>query len=400
MEMQQPTGSRPRFSQVLLLVALFSAFTVVLKLPSLGFAHDEPDEVVYWSLAHNLVERGAYTLRGAEIADRLSPTIYDRPLFHHPPLYPVLLTPFVALEAKQAAVVISWLGHLLCLLSVGIIGWALLVRGEGAVDALWLALLGVATDPLLALVSRKLWIDSLLAGLVALALALVWAALVSPRRRLLLVLGGLVLGLAGLAKLPGLLVAPVAAMIVWGGGGSRRERLRDLLLVATPCALLVLPWIVLFVTTYGALTPTWLSRDEYAVRHYPFLAAAVGRPWYYYAAKLALAEPVAVAGLALSLRRPRADGLARFAAPAWLLLWLLAYTIQSASGYGFLMRYVVPVVPAIYVMLLCVRSPGNFVRPAIALAVAYGAIESTVYLLSERFDELVSFPELAGLVRF
>lgn len=397
--MQQPTGSVP-FRHVLLLVALFSAFTVLLKLPSLGFAHDEPDEVVYWSLAHNLVERGAYTLRGTEILGRLSPRIYDQPLFHHPPLYPVLLTPFVALEAKQAAVALSWLGHLLCLLAVGIFGWALLARGEGAVDLLWLALLGVATDPLLALVSRKLWIDPLLAGLVSLALALVWAARVSPRRRLLLVLGGLALGLAGLAKLPGLTVAPVAAMIVWAGSGSRRERLRDLLLVATPCALLVLPWIVLFVATYGTLTPTWLSRDEYAVRHYPFLAAAVGRPWYYYPAKLALAEPVAIAGIALSFRRPREDGPGRFVAPAWILVWLLAYTIQGLGGYGFLMRYVAPVVPAIYVLLLSVRSPGNFVRPAIALALAYGAIESLPYLLSPRFDELVSFPELAGLVRF
>jgi 4-amino-4-deoxy-L-arabinose transferase-like glycosyltransferase len=398
--MQEPPGSRSRLSQILLLVFLFSAFTLVLKLPSLRFVHSEPDEIVYWNVARNLVERGEYTLRGAKIEGRLSPAIYDRPLFHHPPLYPLLLTPFVALGAPQAAVMISWLGHLLCLLAVGIIGWALLARGKAIGDVLWLALLGVATDPLLALVSRKLWIDALLAGLVALGLAIVWAALVSPRRRLLLVLGGVVLGLAGLAKLPGLLGAPVAAMLVWGGGGSRRERLRDLLLVGVPCALLVVPWLVLFVTTYGALTPTWLRRDEWAVRHYPFLAAAVGRPWYYYAARLVLVEPVAVVGLALCVLRPREGGLARWAAPAWVLLWLVAYTIQSASGYGFQMRYVAPVVPGLYAMLLCARSPGSFVRPVIALAVAYGAIESTVYLLSEHLDELVTFPELAKMFRF
>jgi 4-amino-4-deoxy-L-arabinose transferase-like glycosyltransferase len=398
--MQPPIGSRPRLAQVVLLVALFSSFTLVVKLPSLAFPHDEPDELVYWSLAHNLVENGTYTLRGTEVLKRLSPTIYDRPLFHHPPLYPVLLAPFAALEAKQSAVVISWLGHLLCLLSVGIIGWTFLVRGQGSFDLLWLALLGVATDPLLALVSRKLWIDALLAGLAALALALVWAALVSPRRRLLLVLGGVVLGLAGLAKLPGLLVAPVAALIVWGGDGTRREKLRDVLWVAIPAGLVVLPWIVLFITTYGAVTPGWLSRDEYAVAHYPFLAAAVGRPWYYYGAKLVLAQPVLLVGLALSLRRPRAERLTRIGAPVWLLFWLFAYSIQSASGYGFLMRYVAPAVPAIYVMLLCARSPGPLLRPVIALAIAYSAMLSTPYLLSGSFDELVSFPELAGLLRF
>jgi 4-amino-4-deoxy-L-arabinose transferase-like glycosyltransferase len=398
--MQQPPGVRSHVTRVVVLVVLFSAFTVVLKLPSLGFTHDEPDEVVYWSLARNLLERGAYTVRGTEILNRLSPAIYDRPLFHHPPLYPILLTPFVALQAEPAAVTISWFGHLLCLVSVGIIGWTLLVRGEGSEDVLWLALLGVATDPLLALVSRKLWIDALLAGLVAFALALVWAALISRRRRLLLILGGVVLGLAALTKLPGLIGAPVAAMLVWTGGGTRRERVRDLLLVAAPCALLVLPWIVVFLATYGTLTPTWLTRDEWAIKHYPFLAAAVGRPWYYYAAKLAIGEPVALLGLAFLLRRPRALTPASLVAPAWLFLWLIVYTVQSAGGYGFLMRYVAPIVPAIYAMLLYVRHPGPFGRQVIALAIAYGAIESTVYLLSEHFDELVSFPELAKLVRF
>jgi len=398
--MQQPPSPPSQSTRIVVLLVLFSAFTIFLKLPSLAFPHDEPDEVVYWSVAQNLLEHGDYTLRGAEILKRLSPAIYDRPLFHHPPLYPILLTPFVALDAKPAAVMISWFGHLLCLLSVGIVGWTLLARGEGSGETLWLLLLGVATDPLLTLVSRKLWIDGLLAGLVAFGLALVWAALVSRRRRLLLVSAGVVLGLAGLAKLPGLLAAPVAAMLVWTGGRSRRERARDLLLVAVPCALLVLPWLLVFRATYGTFTPAWVRPDAWAIRHYPFLAIAVGRPWYYYAAKLAIAEPVALAGLALLLRRPRALNPASFAAPVWLLLWLVAYTIQSVGGHGFLMRYVAPAVPALYATLAFAPEPGRFARPMIALAILYGAIESAVYLLSEHFDELFSFPELANLVRF
>jgi 4-amino-4-deoxy-L-arabinose transferase-like glycosyltransferase len=395
-----PNDSKVRLepSRVTILVLLFCAFAVVLKLPSLRFIHAEPDEIVYWSVARNIVEHGQYTLRGATIARRLSPAIYDRPLFHHPPLYPVLLTPFVALNAQQASVVISWLGHLLCVAAVGIIGCSVLDRGRE--DVLWLALLGVASDPLLTHVARKLWIDSLLAGLVALALALVWTALVSRRRRLLLVLGGLVLGLAGLTKLPGLIVAPVMAMLVWSGGGSRRQRLLDLLLVAAPCVLLVLPWLVVFAATYGTLSPTWLSHDEWAVRHYPFLALAVGRPGYYYAAKLVLAEPVSLVAFALLFRRPRGLTLAGLAAPSWLLLWLVVYTIQSASGYGFQMRYLAPLAPSRYVMLLfCGQSRGGLLRPVIALALTYGAMGATVYLLTERLDELVSLPELAGLLR-
>jgi 4-amino-4-deoxy-L-arabinose transferase-like glycosyltransferase len=389
---------RPEPSRVALLVLLFCAFAVVLKLPSLRFIHAEPDEIVYWSVARNMVERGEYTLRGAEIAGRLSPAIYDRPLFHHPPLYPMLLTPFVALNAQQSSVVISWLGHLLCVAAVGMIGWAVLDRGRE--DMLWLALLGVATDPLLTFASRKLWIDALLAGLVALAIALVWTALVSRRRRLLLVMGGLVLGLAGLAKLPGLIVAPVMAMLVWSGGGSLRQRLLDLVQVAAPCVLLVLPWLVVFVTTYGTLTPTLLRPDEWTVRHYPFLAFATGRPWYYYAAKLALAEPLSLVSLALLFRKPGGLTLAKLAAPSWLLLWLVVYTIQSATGYGFQMRHLAPLAPSLYVMLLfCGQSRGGLLRPVIALALTYGAMGATVYLLTERLDELLSLPELAGLLR-
>ena len=387
-----------RRSGVLVLVVLFSAFTLFLKLPSLRFAHDEPDELVYWDVARNLVEHGAYTLQGAPIRGRLSPSIYDRPLFHHPPLYPLLLTPFVALEARQAAVVVSWLGHLLCVVSVGMIGGALLAAGRPVGNVLWLALLGVATDPLLAHVSRKLWIDSLLAGLVALALGLVWVALVSIHRRRCLLLAGVVLGLAGLAKLPGLLALPVAATLVWGGGGSRRERLRDLLLVAVPCALLVLPWLAVFVSTYGVLLPTWLKPDENALQRFPFLAVAVGRPWYFYAVKVALSQPLAIVCLALSFR-PRPGEFARWAAPLWFFLWLVVTTVQSAGGYGFQMRYLAPLAPSLYAMLLSLRSPRGFVRPVIAVAIAYSAIGSAPYLLTETFDELLSFLELGGLVR-
>jgi 4-amino-4-deoxy-L-arabinose transferase-like glycosyltransferase len=397
-DLSNDPGVRPEPSRVAILVLLFCAFVVVLKLPSLRFVHAEPDEIVYWSVARNIVEHGKYTLRGATILSRLSPTIYDRPLFHHPPLYPALLTPFVVLKAQQASVVISWLGHLLCVAAVGIIGWAALDRDHE--DTLWLALLGVASDPLLTHVSRKLWIDSLLAGLVALALALLWAARVSTRRRQLLVAGGLVLGLAGLAKLSGLLALPVAWVLVWGGAGSPRQKVRDLLYFAIPCALLVLPWLAFFFSTYGVLTPNWLEPNPEALRRYPFLAIALGRPWHYYTTKLVLAEPIFAIGIGLCLLRPRNEGAARWAALAWPLLWLVVTTIQSAGGYGFQMRYLAPLAPSLYAMMLRGQPRGRFLRPVIALALTYGAMESTAYLVSERLDELLSLPELAGVIRF
>ena len=89
---QEPFGIR----YALKVALLFILVSTVLKLASLTFTHTEPDEVVYWTLAQHLLASGDYSLQGSEVLELLSPVIYDRPLFHHPPLFPVLLIPFVA----------------------------------------------------------------------------------------------------------------------------------------------------------------------------------------------------------------------------------------------------------------------------------------------------------------
>ncbi len=97
--MRDDSKTTSRFGYAVGLAVLFIGFVIALKLPSLAFDHDEPDEVVYWTVAEQLREHGVYTLRGSEVLPRLSARIYDRPLFHHPPLYPLLLVPFVAARA-------------------------------------------------------------------------------------------------------------------------------------------------------------------------------------------------------------------------------------------------------------------------------------------------------------
>ena len=392
---------------VLGITALFVVFALLLKLPSLSFEHHEGDEVIYWSVATNLHERGEYTLHGASVLDRVSRGIYDHPLFHHPPLYPVLLAPFVAAQAQNGAVLVSWLGHALCIIAVGLIGWVLL--GEltpGRRTLLWLVLLGVATDPLLVHVSRKLWIDGLMTGLIALSLALAHVASVRQRRRRWLVAAGIVLGLAALAKVAALLAGVVAAVLILGGKGSRRERWTDLASYAAPAALLVLPWIAVFWSTYGTPLPTWLKPDEENLARFPFVAAMVGRPWYYYAAKLVLAQPVVVAGLVAAGWSLRAGITARRLAPlVWLFLFLAVSTWQGINGYGFQMRYIAPLVPAIYVLLYSIpcltdEPRGRWTAPVLALLVTVGAMNGAVYLMTSRYAELLTIPELVDWIRF
>lgn len=392
------------------LVLLFVGFSMLMKVPTLIFEHDEPDERVYWAVAENLAQRGEYTLRGSPMLEGMSPRIYDRPLFHHPPLYIALLVPFTALDAPQAAVTISWIGHALCIVAVALMGATLLRRSGTPAEELgswlWIPLLGVATDPLLAFASRKLWIDALMSGLVALSVALVFRARYArERRRTWLVAAGACLGLAGLAKLPGLLAGVIGVVLLLSGGEGRQRRLRDLLFYAAPAALLVLPWMVIFFNTYGVLAPDWLTPDQVSFDRYRFVSKMVDLPWFYYIVKLCIAQPlVLLVGLAYVLSPRRGPGPARWVPALWFLLFISVATYQGMTGYGFQMRYVTPLSCSVYVGLLCFPAligPRERLRvTVIVLVIFYAAMGGAMYLLDSRYDELLTIPELMGILNF
>src|SRR5688572_12689545 len=138
---------------------IVSAF---LKLPSVRYPFNEGDERIYWQLADNLARGRDYTLQGTEVLRELSPDMYDRPLFHHPPLFPAVLVPFVLTNNHSAAVIVSWLGHFLTIVAVALIGrQAVLALPTGVhitAPAFWLPIVGLSADPLLMFVSRRLWI--------------------------------------------------------------------------------------------------------------------------------------------------------------------------------------------------------------------------------------------------
>lgn len=385
------------------------ALSFLLKLPSLDFTHREPDEVVYWTLAQSLLAGGGYSLRGSEVLKVLSPAIYDRPLFHHPPLFPVLLMPFAAFDAMGAAVVLSWAGHALCILSVALIGFVVLnrrpVRGTRSRDLLWLVVAGIALDPLLVFVSRKLWIDGLLAGLVSLSVALVYLALHFAGNRWLLVAAGTALGLAGLAKLPAILALPLGLVLIAGSGEPLRRRAGSLVAFALPAVLLVLPWLLLFAHTYGTLVPAWLRRDAWTLQQYPLMAEAVALPWYYYPVKLCLAQPIALFVLPLCAWAWRRGLVVERGVPLlWLLTFLILPTYQGVTGYGMQMRYLAPAVPALYAALLdhpLLHGRGRrWALPLLVAALLCGALGGAVYLLNNAADEFLTVWEGFGLLHF
>ncbi len=402
--------ARVTLGRALLLAAPFLALALATKLPSLAFDHREPDEVIYWTLARHLDDHGTYTLRGAPFLHKLSRRMYDRPLFHHPPLYPALLIPFERRELRSEAVAISWVGHGLAILAVAWIGAILHARYGGAASvwaALALPLLGAALDPVFVHASRKLWIDALVGGLASFAVALTLASTAGGRRRRAgLIAAGMTLGLAGLAKLPGLLVAPVCAGLVLARPARGHERFGDLVCLAVPAALVVAPWFAVFYATYGTLFASWNAPDAAIVARFPMVAASMQKAPGFFAAKLAIIQPLLFVALAAFAWRPRPGE--RRSGEAWAMLaWLLgvgaALTVASAASFGFQTRYLTPLCAALYALPLACpawyRPPSALpLRAAAALAIGWAALGAAPYLTNGRPDEFFGLAERLGLL--
>ena len=278
---------------------------------------------------------------------------------------------------------------------------------SGLQHFLWIPLFGVATDPLLLFASRKLWIDVLLSGLVALSIALVFRARHSQSRRTYWLLGaGAGLGLAGLAKLPGLLAGVIGVLILVAGDEKPREKLRRIVLYALPCAALMLPWLITFFATYGVFAPAWLKPDEVTFQHSGFVTQAVALPWFYYIVKLCIVQPLVPVVLilyGLSLRRGL--GFDRWMPAFWFLVFLVVPTLQGIAGYGFQMRYVAPLSTSVYAGLLflpgVIDPQGRRIKTLLlVLVIVYAAMGGAMYLLDSRYDELLSIPELMGVLDF
>jgi 4-amino-4-deoxy-L-arabinose transferase-like glycosyltransferase len=395
----------PRGWHFVLVCGVALLLCAVLKLPALLYPPTETDEQIYWQLAENLGRRGEYTLRGSPLLTSLSSHIYDRPVFHHPPLFAAALVPFVLADNPRAAVVVSWAGHFLVIIAVALIGRQL-VLVQGTTDYLaarfWMPVLGVTTDPLLAFISRRLWIDSLLAGLVAMACAaLVLAA--GPRRMRWLLVSGVLLGLAGLAKLTALMLLPVLVLFAAREMHDWRSRFRAAAAIVGPVVLLVVPWLAIFYQHTGVLVPSWVKPDAQLMEIYPFLRTAVDRPWYYYVTTLAFIAPVTVIAVWAGVRHREMwpQRTFRFAV-SWLIVFVTAQTVLGAGGYGFQMRHVAPAVAAIYVLLLAALFQRE--RPVLLFlsgaAILAGTVTGAMHLLVPELDELLTLQTIGGLTLF
>lgn len=393
-------------SSLWIILCVILLFSTVIKLPTLRFSHTELDEQVYLSLAARLLSSGVYNLQETQVLYDLSPGIYDRPLFFHPPLFPLMLIPFLHWKIPEFGVVVSWLGHLLSISAVALMGRRLArendLEAKGGPLLEWLPVIGVGLDPLMVFVSRRLWIDGLLTGLCAMSIAALFCARFSGRRQMWLVAGGALFGLAAMAKITALILAPLLVFLVLTPSGLRRSGMRDVVLAGLPFLLLTLPWFIIFYRTYGTLFPYWIKPDDWTLQHYPFVRAALERTPTFYLTKLVAIAPVTIWSVfAYCLRRRFWVNATSVLAPVWFLIYFAGISYVGWRGMGFQMRYLAPLVPSVYLMLYPVLS---FTRPGrsalvvgVLLALFFGAMTSAIYLISPHFDEIYSLFELARI---
>lgn len=330
-------------------------------------------------------------------------SMYDRPLFHHPPLTAALLRPFVALQAPHAAITVAWLGHVLAIVGVAMVCWSWRRRSwRGTEFLLWLPVLAVALDPLLAFCSRKLWPDVLAGGFAGLAVGCLCVG-IERRRAPWVVAAGVGLGLAGLAKLTAVLVLVVGMGLIWTAPNLAAAVRRRLTLgFVVPALLLVGSWLVVFHAEYGEFTPSWIRPTPALIAANPHIAREVSRPWHYYLSQSAMIAPVFALVVVASLIQWRRLATPRLGMPiAWMILVWLALMLSESRGHGMQMRYLTPAAPALYVALaalLARTDPRRSPLPLVAtLAIAFGAVFSGFYLAEPGtvgFDEIKAVPEI------
>jgi 4-amino-4-deoxy-L-arabinose transferase-like glycosyltransferase len=420
------------FWWVVLLIIIFSA---IIKLPTLNLPHKEGDEIAFWYLAKNWIETGKYTLKGSALEK--SALYYGRATREmpvHPPMFPLLLRPFVKNNAPNYAVIASWIGHFLAILAVALIGSFLFLKYELGLSAFsplfWIPLLGIATDPIMTYVSGIIWIDNLHAGWAALAVAFAMMANTSIRPKLMYVISGILLGCALLSKVTSAIIVPVIIYIIIINETNNKNRLQELLFGAIPALILSLPWYVPlyytmgdFLFIFGDPTPEYqeltnnMSPEELAkykeASRCRFCEAGGASPWYYLLAKLPLIAPLVALSIIFYIifyfvyikTLDKIKQLNFFTPFIWFTLVLtFAVSLQI-----YIHRRLTVLVAGIYIMfyMLIVFSEKyetlkkyqNVLLLLGSLCIIYGALTGSYYTFNGNHAEIFSIPEKIGLVK-
>jgi len=315
-------------------------FSLAIRLPTLWIPHIENDEVIYQTLAAKITwNLKNYTLRGSNLSFRGQPLLkllpsYDKPLFHHPPLFIWLLALTQKIAGTWAEPIVPMAAGLLAILLVYLISRERFGRKAGLFAATI-----AAASPVLLLASTKIWMDSLLCALVCASYYALVRAARTPERRAAWALAGAALGLALITKVTALCFIPVPILFFL----KRRFSFSRSLLFWGPAFVIAAPWFAFFHHTYGAFFPYWIKPSAAMMRIFPQMARVVHLPFYFYFTHLILIMPLYL--LILPELRSRESLREDLPEIAWAACFLLAFTVIGMTGGGCQTRYVLPGLP-------------------------------------------------------
>jgi hypothetical protein len=333
----------------------------------------EVDEMKYITLARKLTwSPDSYTLRGTAVLGRISKEINDKPLFYHPPLFPVLLRLVYELSPEGTCeglnpryVIVSILAELLTILTIWIY-WS----GHGSpLQRMLPAVLLMASSPA-AFVATRVWIEWPLTALLFLALTLYHRAL---RRGdyLSFCLAGLVVGLTMLTKFSAAILLAVLTLYHFYKLGFSSRSCRLFGAGVATALVICLPWYALFYQVYGMFFPSWIGLPtEEMKQRSSFVAFVVHRHPLFYLMILGAAMPTLLASVGIIAKRFRDEDAVLMLITA--ACFIVAFTLLGLTGRSFQTRYILPAIPPLCVVAgrVAWRFPRRLLLP-LALALLF-----------------------------
>lgn len=230
-------------------ISLFNRVSITIFLLGLALCltvfaqpHHEGDELIYQTLVQQLSNGHGYTLHDSDIVNKklVDPSIYDKPIFFHPPggiAFFWLLTAIFAGFGFSVAQVFAY----------SLFYWSMLFLSyrlqRSYPLSTWVVASLSAFTPLMTHVTTKYWLDGPLLAFTTLSTALfVWAI---QKKNLPLSIGaGIVLGFASLIKITAFFVLPSILLLAWVL--TNNYSIRDIIKFGSafliPAILIQLPW--------------------------------------------------------------------------------------------------------------------------------------------------------------
>ncbi|MBL7131404.1 MAG: glycosyltransferase family 39 protein, partial [Candidatus Omnitrophica bacterium] len=335
------TIGKKSFNYTTVILIAIILFALAIRLPALFTRHIENDEVIYQVLADKVSKDFSdYSLQGTAILNQLPAGIYDKPLFHHPPLFIYGVILFKSLFGQRFIVLFPILCSVLTVLAIYLIGKKIYTEKVGLVAAFIFGFCPIAIH-----VSTKIWIDVLLTFLCTLTVYL--AILAADKDKLVwYILGGISCGLAILSKITALFIlAPVFYLFI------RKplivKRIDKMIFFSISALLVIVPWFFIFYKTFGIIFPWWVKPSEDLSQMFPFVRMILDRPFYFYFLNTIVVAPIYIFAWLNIIRRIRKPS--EWLEPIWALAFIVSLTIIGIKQ-GYIMRYILPAVPALAIL--------------------------------------------------